>query len=495
MRERGGGRPEGEISLNSTYYSLLIVTLVAFMSPWLSFKLTRGFIPAIVIEILLGIVAGPSLSHLAFSTQYIRFLSNLGFSYLMFLSGLEIDFDVIMQKPAGSGSPAWVRGIWFFLTALAISLLIAYAMELMGMHFRQPIFLALILSTTSIGIVTPALKEKSWLLVPFGQEILLYALLADIVTLLLVAAYTTLHTTGNAASVLLVMFLLLLFVVAYIILKAVRGVKFFRVVENATSELGLRGAFALILIFLALAEALGTQVVVGAFLAGAIISLLSERHSELTQKLNSIGYGFFLPIFFVNVGLTFNLRSLVAGPAFWISMLVILVAMYANKLIGTLIWMRSFSIRRRLGAGVLLGSQLSLTIVASQIGQQIGVLSTRTANGIVLLAIVTCLISPGVFTRLVGRQKEVAAPEGTGKLPADFLPDGWVVSEIEVLSPRFSHTPMRRLLLPQEVLFITVERGAEKIIPRGHTVLEQFDVIHVMGTPKAVDRLRRRFGQ
>ncbi|MCY0874921.1 MAG: cation:proton antiporter, partial [Firmicutes bacterium] len=390
--------------------------------------------------------------------------------------------------------PAWVRGVLFFISALAISLAIAYGMKWAGVPIEHPLFIAFILSTTSIGIVTPALKEKAWLLVPFGQEILLYALLADIVTLLLVAAYTTLHTTGNAFSVLLVMFLLLLFVVAYLLLKAIRGAKWFTIVENATSELGLRGSFALILVFLTLAEALGTQVVIGAFLAGAIISLLSERHGELTQKLNSIGYGFFLPLFFVNVGLTFNISSLSAGPMFWISLGIILIGMYANKVIGSLIFMRTFSLRQRFAAGALLGSQLSLTIVASQIGQQIGVLSPSFASGLILLAIITCLISPGVFTRLVGRQTAVLGPSGTGVLPKDFLPDGWMVTQIEVLSPRFSHTPMRRLLLPQEILFISIERGSEKIVPRGHTVLEQFDVVHLMGTPKAVERLRRRFG-
>lgn len=474
---------------------MLIVTIAAFLSPWLSYKVTRGLIPAIVIEILLGILAGPSGLHLANSTLYIKFLSDLGFSYLMFLSGLEIDFDVITQKAASSSVPAWVRGVLFFACALAISLAIAYGMKWVGMPIHRPLFIGLILSTTSLGIVTPALKEKAWLLVPFGQEILLYALLADIVTLLLVAAYTTLHTTGNALSVLLVMFLLLLFVIAYLVLKAVRGARFFKIVENATSELGLRGSFALILVFLALAEALGTQVVIGAFLAGAIISLLSERHSELTQKLNSIGYGFFLPLFFVNVGLTFDISSLSAGPLFWIALGVILIGMYANKIISSLLFMRLFSLRQRFAAGALLGSQLSLTIVASQLGQQMGVLSTRFASGLILLAIITCLISPSVFTRLVGRQRDVDPPTTSGALPVDFLPDGWLVTQIEVLSPRFSHTPMRRLLLPQEILFISIERGTEKIIPRGHTVLEQFDVIHLMGTPKAIDRMRRRFGE
>ncbi len=478
--------------MSSTYYSLLIVTLVAFLSPWISYKLTRGLIPAIVIEILLGVLAGPDGFKLAVSTQYVNFLSTLGFSYLMFLSGLEIDFDLILQRQSDKEKPPWFKGILFFIATLVISTVISYGLHFFGV-VKHPLFLALILCTTSIGIVTPALKEKGWLLVPFGQEILVFALLADIVTLVLVAAYTSFHTTGNGAGILLVLVLILLMVLTYRILRAVRGFRWLTIVENATSELGLRGAFALILIFLALAEALGTEVVVGAFLAGAIISLLSERHSELNQKLNSIGYGFLLPIFFVNVGLTLNPRSLPTSGPFWILMALVFIGMYANKMISALIFMRHFSLRQRIAAGTLLGSQLSLTIVASKIGQQIGVISTAFSNSLIVLAIITCLVSPAVFNHLVGDQTEVEDPQTGGTLPPDFLPEGWQIAQIEVRSRRFNQTPMRRLLLPPDVLFISIERGTEKLIPRGHTILEQFDVIHVMGTPSALLRLRRRF--
>ena len=474
-----------------TYGSLLVVTVIAFASPWISIRLSKGFVPAIVIEILLGIAVGPSGFNMTSTTQYVGFLSNLAFSYLMFLSGMEIDFDVILQRTNPQARPPWIKGLYFFATAFAASAAIAYSLA--GLHMIvHPLFVTFILSTTSIGIVTPALKEKGWLLVPFGQEILTYALLADIVSLMLVAAYTTAHLTGNAAAILLVLVLLFCFVIVHRILKAAKGNRIFTFVGNATSELGLRGAFALILIFLALAQLLGTQVVVGAFLAGAIISLLSDKNSDLTHKLNSIGYGFLLPIFFVNVGLTFNLGALGSSPVFWIALCIILLGMFANKLIGAMVWMKGFSMKERVAAGALLGSQLSLTIVASKIGQQIHVLSAGIANGLILLAIVTCLIAPLVFTRMVGSQTKVA-PLYSEALPPDFLPDGWIISAIEVLSPAFQHTPMRRLQLPHDTLFISIERGDEKIVPRGHTKLEQFDVIHLMGTPRSIGRLRDRF--
>lgn len=143
----------------NTYYSLLFVTVIAFLSPWASYRLTRGLVPAIVVEILLGIIVGPSGFHLTESTNYVTFLSDLAFSYLMFLSGLEIDFDLILQSGRNNERAPWLKGILFFITAMVASGVIAYL--LYGLHLvHHPLFLTFILSTTSIGIVTPALKKR-----------------------------------------------------------------------------------------------------------------------------------------------------------------------------------------------------------------------------------------------------------------------------------------------------------------------------------------------
>lgn len=299
--------------MTHTYNSLFFVTLAAVLSPWISTRGLRSAVPSVVIEIIFGYLIGPHLLGLATETSSISFLATFGFSYLMFLSGIELDFDLVTQKSQDGGAPPWIRGLAFFLVTLVISFALGWLLYNLG-FVHNLILATLLLSTTSLGLVTPLLKERGWLASDFGQEVLLYAMIADVATLIVFTAYITFHSTGNAFSFLLVMVLLLFFVFVYRILLAARHFRIFRVVENATSEIGIRASFALVLAFLAFAESLGTIVVVGAFLAGAIISLLADRHSILTNKLNSIGYGFFIPIFFVNVGIQFNLSTLSICP-------------------------------------------------------------------------------------------------------------------------------------------------------------------------------------
>lgn len=482
--------------MSLTYNALFFVTLAALVSPWLSERVFRGIIPAVVLEILLGFALGQHGFRIAQPTVYVNFLATFGFSYLMFLSGIELDFDIIFERPEPGEMAPWLRGAGFFLVTFLISLGFAEVLHVFG-AVHNVLMLTLILSTTSLGIVTPALKERGWIHAAFGQEVLLYALIADVLTLVIFTGYVTFHTTGNAFSILFVMVLLVFFGVLYRLLVAAKRWHGIVALENTTSELGLRAAFALILTFLAFAQTLGTEVVVGAFLAGAIISLLSERHSLLTKKLNSIGYGFLLPVFFVNVGMQFSLSSVAGSSSFWIALAILLTAMYANKLLPALYFMRKFPVRMRSAGGFLLGAQLSLTVAASQIAERLGVLTAPMANGVILLAIITCLVSPAVFSRLLRNEPLPDSTEdamGPSVITIDTatLPDGWMVDQIEIRTRRWTNVPMRLLRLPQDVLFISILRDGERLVPRGHTRLEQFDVVQVMGDPDVIHKLRRQ---
>lgn len=476
-----------------TYNSLFFVTVAAVAGPWLSARLMRSVIPSVVIEIVLGYLIGPHVLHIAAQTQNIYFLSQFGFAYLMFVSGMELDFDLLLERPKKGQSPAWLRGLLFFAITLLVSLAVSLLLHQLG-YIKDVLLVTLLLSTTSLGLVTPALKERGWIHDRFGQEVLLYALIADVATLIVFTAYITFHSTGNAFSFLLIMVLLLFFVFVYRVLLAARHLPIFRMVENATSEIGIRAAFALVLAFLAFSQSLGTEVVIAAFLAGAIISLLAEKHSLITHKLNSIGYGFFIPIFFVSVGMGFNLKGIAGTPSFITMTILLLITMYLNKLVPSLWFLRKFSVLQRLAGGMLLSSRLSLMIAASQIGEQAGLISSAMSNGFVLLAIVTCVLSPAMFNQLIRGVPVPAADDGREKTPIltihrDTLPPDWEIRQIEVLSRRFNDVPLRTLNLPRDLLFISILRDDERIVPRGHTKLEQFDVVQVMGTPENLQHL------
>ncbi len=480
--------------MQSTYNSLFLVTLIALVSPWLSTRLLKGLIPAVVLEIVMGIVVGPSVLHIAVSTNYIDFLANFGFSYLMFLSGLELDFALIFKKTETTGRQPWIRGLAFFIVTLLISTMVAFVLYAVG-WIKNPLIVGLVLSTTSTGILMPALKEKGWLYDPLGQQLLVFGLLADLITLFGITGYVAFHTSGNGFSLLLIMVLLLFFVILYRFLRIVAKRSPFSLLENASSEIGLRGAFALILSFLAFSETLGTEVIVGAFLAGAIISLLSERHSALIGKLNSIGYGFLLPIFFVNAGIKFNIQALDSRPTYWLMLLVLLITMFVNKVIPSIYFLRYFAMPKRIAGGMLLSARLSLIIAASQIAAEIGAISAATANGMLLLAVLSCLVAPAAFNRIMqpflpkGKNLEKA---GVLTLNAKMLPENWIVDAVEVQARSMDGKPLRVLGLPQDVLIVSILRNDEPIIPRGHTRLALFDVVQLMGHPDGMFEIRQR---
>jgi len=486
--------------MSHSYNSLFFVTLAAVLGPWISTRALRSVVPSVVIEIVFGYILGPHVLGVAVETSSITFLAAFGFSYLMFLSGIELDFNLMTQKSEDGGAPPWLRGLVFFLITIVISFAVAWGLSGLG-YIHNLVLGTLLLSTTSLGLVTPLLKERGWLSAKFGQEMLLYALIADVTTLIAFTAYITFHSTGNAFSFLLIMVLLLFFVFVYRVLLAARHLRIFRVVENATSEIGIRASFALILAFLAIAESLGTVVVVGAFLAGAIISLMADKHSILTHKLNSMGYGFFIPIFFVNVGMRFNLDTLSGKGPFIITLVVLVVTMLVNKLLPALLFLRKFSFRQRFAGGFLLTSRLSLMIAASQIAQQSGLLSAQMSNGFVLLALVTCIAGPALFNHTITGVPIPTEDDGDKQLLTDLvidrqsLPPDWEIRMIEVRSHLVHELPIRSLHLPYDLLFVSIIRDDERLIPRGHTKLEQFDMVQVMGTPADVAALKSQLSE
>ncbi|WP_067622919.1 cation:proton antiporter [Alicyclobacillus acidiphilus] len=482
--------------MTQTYIPLLVVALIAFVSPWLSIRLFRGMLPAIVIEIALGFAIGPHGLHFIETTPTVNFLANFAFSYLMFLSGLELDFDLLFERPSDKERPAWLQGLLFFAVTLLVSFAVSFILKWLHVIHDMAV-ITLLLSTTSVGIVTPALKGNGWLGSAFGQRTLVFALLADMLTLVLFSAYVAIHATGNALSFLLIMVLIACFVFLYRALKLAKRVPFLRVVENATSELGMRASIALILVFVVLSTILGVETIIGAFLAGAIVSLLDHRHSALSAKLNSVGYGFLLPIFFVHVGMQFSFGTLGTGVAFYTALIVCLFTMYANKIIPGLFTYPSFPLRKRIAGGVLLSARLSLVIAASQIGVEAHLISAGMANGLTLVAVLTSFLSPAVFARMMRSEQRPISHEHappTIVIDRSTLPDGWDMAQVEVVRRDVIDKRMRHLPLPDDILFVSILRGDERIVPRGYTRLQQYDTIQLMGHPHAIDAVRDLVG-
>lgn len=404
---------------SSTFLPLLLVTGLAFIVPVMATRLQRLRIPIVVGELLAGIIIGRSGFDLVGHSEILDFLAEFGFAFLMFLSGLEIDVNLFSPPVGERGRKNWLaRPMTMAIAILMGTLLLSFGatslLSSMGI-LENPLLLGLILSTTSLGVVVPVLKEKKLISGRYGQAMLVTASVSDFVTLLLLTIVIAARSQGLTLDLLLIPALLAVFFIATRMVPYMkRQTVVQRLIDDlsqATTEVRVRGAFALLVAWVVLAEALGIELILGAFLAGVIAGMISTGESGARQKLDGIGYGFFIPIFFINVGIGFNLPALFASSKALLLVPIMLGVAYMVKLVPSLLFRLRFTWRETFSAGFLLSSRLSLIIAASAIALELGEISEATNAAAILLAILTCTISPIIFGGVLRQQEE---PERQG---------------------------------------------------------------------------------
>jgi len=414
-----------------SFLPLFIVVGLAFLVPLLVSRVRRACIPCVVAEILAGIVVGQSGLGLVGHDTVLQVLSMLGFAYLMFLSGLEVDFEALLPRTGGQrqtwkerlGQPLSL-GVLAFVLTLLLSLLAGWGLSSLDAA-DDPWLMALILSTTSLGLVMPVLKERGLTATNYGQALLVAAVAADFATMLLVSVYVLLRAQGLTLELLLVFLLFVAFGMAYRVARLLHrrfpGAQFVEGIAQSTAQLDIRGAIAIALAFIVLARSLGVEMILGAFLGGSLISLLiGKRAADMRHRLDALGYGFFIPIFFIMVGVNFDLASLLSSSQTLLLLPVLLLLAYAIKFAAALVYRLTYSWRKTVAAGALLSSRLSLIIAVAAIGLELGGIDSATNSAIILVAIATCTLSPLAFNRLLPHM--APAPRkfivvGAGKQP------------------------------------------------------------------------------
>lgn len=384
--------------------SLLIVIVVAFLTPILLHRFKLRFIPVVVAEIVMGIIIGKSGFDIVHQDMWLETLSTFGFIFLMFLSGLEIDFSAFAKGkkkellPNGKEAPNtfMVASIIFFFIFILSYLL---SMSFVWIGFIDNAFLmTLIISTISLGIVVPTLKDGQIMKTNYGQTILLVAVIADLVTMVLLAVFVSLYSEGGGNMWLL----LILFgvgVLFYFLGKYFRHLSFMETMSTGTVQIGTRAVFALIIILVGLSETVGAENILGAFLAGVLVSLLSPN-PEMVHKLDSFGYGFLIPIFFVMVGVDLDLISLFQNPKVLMLIPLLFLALLVSKMIPVLVLRKWYDWSNVFASGFLLTSTLSLVIAAATIGERMEIIDNQMASALILVAVITSIVSPIGFAKL-----------------------------------------------------------------------------------------------
>lgn len=388
------------------FVSLVVVVLAAFLTPILVNRLNLNFIPVVVAEVLMGIIIGHSFLNLVEKDAMLNILSTLGFIFLMFLSGLEIDFKTFRKDPRTKAkeeqgenkTPSHFQmAITVFALIMIISIVFAYMFKWFGL-IDDVLLMVIIISTISLGVVVPTLKEMNVMRTTIGQFILLVAVLADLITMTLLTAYGALNSQSNV-PLWLTLILVVAAIIFYILGVKLKKVTFLRKLMDGTTQIGIRAVFALILLLVALAEGVGAENILGAFLAGVIVSLLGPDE-DMVEKLDSFGYGFFIPIFFIMVGVDLNIPSLIKEPSVLIIIPVLIVAFLASKIFPVMYIRRWFDQRTTIASAFLLTSTLSLVIAAAKIAEQLGTISADISGILILSAVITCVFVPIVFKKI-----------------------------------------------------------------------------------------------
>lgn len=395
------------------FLSLVIVVVAAFLTPIIVNRLNINFLPVVVAEILMGIIIGHSFLNIVERDSVLNILSTLGFIFLMFLSGLEIDFKAFKKDSRSrqgknkqeKNLPSHLNlALTVFGFIMLISIILAYAFKWLGL-VDDVLLMVIIISTISLGVVVPTLKEMNIMRTTIGQFILLVAVLADLVTMLLLTVYGAINGHGGS-TIWLTGILIVFTIIFYIIGGLFKRMSFLQKLMDGTTQIGIRAVFALIILLVALAEGVGAEYILGAFLAGVVVSLLNPDE-EMVEKLDSFGYGFFIPIFFIMVGVDLNIPSLIKEPSLLLIIPVLILAFIVSKLIPVLFIKRWFDTKTTIASAFLLTSTLSLVIAAAKIAEQLKTISAETSGILILSAVITCVFVPIIFKKMFPIPNEV----------------------------------------------------------------------------------------
>jgi Kef-type K+ transport system membrane component KefB len=389
---------------------LLIVVAVAFVAPLLLGLFPRVRLPSVVLEIVAGILIGPSVLGIVELDESISVVAVIGLAFLLFLAGLEIQFD----RLRGQVLRLTLIG---FAVSFAIAVLAALLLKAVGL-IETPLLVAIILCATSLGVLIPVLKDAGEISSTFGQLIVAAGTIADFGAVILLSVFFS--GEGGVGSTLLLIGGLVVLAVA--VFLGVRGAERSRKIredllrlQDTTAQIRVRGAIVLLVGFAAIAEGLGLETILGAFMAGAILSLLDRdeqmTHPEFRTKLEAVGFGIFIPVFFVASGVSYDLNALVASTSNVIMVPIFLAALVAARGLPALVYRGLLDGRRTAIAGLMQATSLPFIVAATAIGEELGLVSPAEGAALVGAGLLSVLLFPAIGLSLLTRGQKPATPE------------------------------------------------------------------------------------
>jgi Kef-type K+ transport system membrane component KefB len=385
---------------------LVAVALVAALAPLVVAMLPGPRIPQVVIFLLGGVLIGPHVLGLA-DTSSIQLLANIGLGFLFLLAGYELDPRLLRQQPGRLAIGGW-------LMSAAIAVGVAAGLTAAG-YIRDYVPVGLALTTTALGTLLPILRDNNMLGGEFGRHVFAAGAVGELFPILIIAVF--LGQRGSFVALASVALVGALALTLTFVPRLARSAAVQRVVtegQEATGQVTLRWSMVLLFALLAVASRFGLDVVLGAVLAGMVLRgwtrHLNMDTDSLEHKFDAVGYGLFIPIFFISSGMSFDLKSISEDPLRLLLFFVLLIVV--RGLPSLLVYRRALAPVQRLEMTFITATSLPLLIALAAIGEQDGVMLPATAASLIGAGVLSVLVFPLIAVGLHRRAALTPADVG-----------------------------------------------------------------------------------
>jgi Kef-type K+ transport system membrane component KefB len=392
---------------------LVAVALVAALTPLLVALLPGPKIPQVVVFLIGGILIGPHVLGIA-ESENIQLLSDVGLGFLFLLAGYELDPHLLRERPGRLAIIGWVL-------SAAISVGVTGFLYSVG-YIKDYVPVGLALTTTALGTLLPILRDNGMLGGKLGRHVFAAGAVGELFPILIIAVF--LGKRGSFVALISVILVGVLAIVLSLVPWLAKSTAAKRIIEegqDATAQVTLRWAVVLLFVLLAFADRFGLDVVLGAMLAGIVLRIWTRRLNldteNLERKFDTVGYGIFIPIFFISSGMTIDVTAIIHSPLRLLVLLALLLLVRGVP--SLLIYRHDLPPRQRIEMTFITATSLPLLIALADIGQQDGIMLPATAAALVGAGVLSVLIFPLIAVGLYkNRVKAQVQPDRLDEAPA-----------------------------------------------------------------------------
>jgi Kef-type K+ transport system membrane component KefB len=385
---------------------LIIICLLVAGASILPFIARRFNVPSAVLEILFGMF----LFHTALHErpEWFEFLKDIGFIYLMFIAGMELDLRALLKNTK----------VFWYVAIPVLSLILTPAFFYLSGH---SFFVGISLSMISAGITFPVLKEVGLVRRDLGRHIVGVTLAGEFISIIALTGLDIAHSYGVSFSLLLqVLKLAALLALATLTLRLIYVIAWWnpghvrKVMESEDPvEEGIRLAITIVFVGALIAYGAGMEPIMGSFMAGVMFTFVFRNKSRFEEKINALGFGFFVPFFFMGVGADFDIGLLFSVRDIFLALLMAAIIFASNLPALFVKHFLGLSLREGFLMTLLLSAPLSMIVVAGTIGTKLGLIDGGVKNTLVLSALLASLIYP-FFFRVLARRILSEKTDGSG---------------------------------------------------------------------------------